>query len=176
MEEEPLDESIQLKTSKKRSQAQIAAFEKAQQKRLENAKLKKDAIDKAKKEIEEDIIAEQNKNAPTPVKQKKPKKEKDLIEPHTAEQEEVLPPKPKPKPPKKEPKVIYQDASESEEETIIVKKKKKKQPKIVYEDATDSEGDLEEVKPPPKPKAKKEPIVKEVKESQIIKTGFIKFF
>lgn len=176
MEEESLDESIQLKKSKKRTEAQIAAFEKAQQKRLENAKLRKDAIEKTKKEIEQEIIAEQKKNAPPPPKQKKSKKEKDLIEAHSDHDEEVLPPKPKPKPPKKEPKVIYQDASESEGETIIVKKKKKKQPKIIYQDATDSESDLEEIKPPPKAKAKKEPIVNQVKESQIIKTGFIKFF
>ena len=57
MEDDPLDDSIVLKPPKPRSAAQIAAFEKAQQKRLANALLKKQALEKAKN----DIVVEREK-------------------------------------------------------------------------------------------------------------------
>ena len=121
MEDDPLDDSIVLKPPKPRSAAQIAAFEKAQQKRLANALLKKQALEKAKN----DIVVEREKTK----KVYKPKAK--LEEEEEAEEKPAPTPTPTPlktdQPPvkkpliKKEPKIIYEE--DSEEDVVIVKKK-----------------------------------------------------
>jgi hypothetical protein len=110
---EPITEQSQslLKPKRVKSEAQQAVWKKAQETRLANAKLKKDALAKAKEEIE-------NK--------KKPKPDLPITEPI-------------PKPPlaKKEPKIIYENDSDDEPDVVIVKKKKKK--KIIYEESSSDE-------------------------------------
>jgi len=164
MEDDPLDDSIVLKPKKPRSAAQLAAFEKAQQKRLANALVKKAALEKAKN----DIVVEREKT-------KKVYKPKAKVE--ADEDEEKPAPKPEPTPTplktdqppvkkpiaKKEPKIIYE--SESEDDVVIVKKKKKK-PKVIYEESSSED---EEPVPRRKPAKKAEPVVAPVAIKPIIK-------
>lgn len=98
MEEPVADDSALLKPKPKREQSdkQKAVWAKAQQTRLGNAQLKKDALAKAKEDIE-------NK------KKKKPVPE--VVEP------EVLAKT------KAKPKVVYE--SDSDPEIVVIKKKKK---------------------------------------------------
>ena len=147
MEDDPLDDSIVLKPKKPRSAAQLAAFEKAQQKRLANALLKKEALEKAKN----DIVVEREKT-------KKVYKPKAKLEVEEAEEKPAPTPTPlkTDQPPvkkpiaKKEPKIIYE--SESEDDVVIVKKKKKK-PKVIYEESSSED---EEPVPRRKPAKKAE--------------------
>lgn len=171
MEDDPLDDSIVLKPKKPRSPAQLAAFEKAQQKRLANALLKKEALEKAKN----DIVVEREKTKK--VYKPKAKAEAEAEEPKV---EEKPAPEPTPTPlktdqppvkkpiAKKEPKIIYE--SESEDDVVIVKKKKKK-PKVVYEESSSED---EEPVPRRKPAKKAEPAVAPVYNP--VKVPIIKFF
>jgi hypothetical protein len=165
MEDDPLDDSIVLKPKKPRSAAQLAAFEKAQQKRLANALLKKEALEKAKNDIvverektkkvykpkakaeaeeeEEPKVEEKPKSTPTPLKTDQPPVKKPVL--------------------RKEPKIIYE--SESEDDVVIVKKKKKK-PKVVYEESSSED---EEPVPRKKPAKKAEPVVAPVAIKPVIK-------
>ena len=118
MEEKDLAEDenkIVLKPKKERSEAQVKAFEKAREIRLENSKLKKEKIAQVKEEVK-------NRNkvpAPLPVVStslplvKEPIKEKKVkpvpIEPESSDEEVVIVKK-------KKKKIVYQVESESEEE------------------------------------------------------------
>jgi hypothetical protein len=169
MEDDPLDDSIVLKPKKPRSAAQLAAFEKAQQKRLANALVKKAALEKAKN----DIVVEREKT-------KKVYKPKAIREAEATEEKPAPAPEPTPTPlktdqppvkkplPKKEPKIIYE--SESEDDVVIVKKKKKK-PKVVYEESSSED---EEPVPRRKPAKKAEAVVAPV--AAPVKVPIIKFF
>lgn len=118
---EPTDDASLLKPKPKRQQSekQKAVWAKAQQTRLDNAKLKKDALNKAKETIE------------------------------NAKNKIVLPTEKPPtilaKKPKQTPKIIYEEESEDEPQVIVVKKKKKKAPVIVQEESSSEE----DVVPPP---------------------------
>jgi len=117
----PTDDASLLKSKPKREQSdkQKEVWKKAQETRLANAKLKKDALAKAKEDIE-------NKKKPKPIIN------------------EVLPtPSPLASKPKKEPKIIYEQESDSEPEIVVVKKKKKK---IIYEEES-SEDEIPVPKP-----------------------------
>lgn len=109
MEEDLGKEGIELKPKKPRSEAQVKAFEKAREIRLENSKIKKEKIAQVKEEVK-------NRNKePKPVAKEEPK------------------PEPKPEPKKKHVK----EESESEEEVVVVKKKKKQ--KVIYVEESDEE-------------------------------------
>jgi hypothetical protein len=117
MEEKDLAEDenkIVLKPKKERSEAQVKAFQKARDIRLENAKLKKEKIAQVKEEVK-------NRNkvpTPLPVLEPEPKIEKELVK----------------------KKIIKQaDPESSDEEVVIVKKKKKK---IIYQVESESEEEV----------------------------------
>lgn len=111
------------KTKREQSEKQKEVWARAQKTRLENAKLKKEALAKAKEEIEN------KRYKPS----KKPVSEAEPSEPYA----------------KKAPtKVVYE--SDSEPEVVIVKKKKKKQ--VVYEESS-SESEPEPPPPPKKKKS-----------------------
>lgn len=123
-----------LKPKREQSEKQKAAWAKAQQTRLDNAAVKREAfaILKEAKDAKRELtiaktLAKQEKNI------------KKIIEESESE-------------------------SEEEQEVIIVKKKKKKpkpQPKIIYQEASSSE---EEEEPPPPPHTKPRPTKKVIKE------------
>jgi hypothetical protein len=139
------------KQKKPRSEAQIAAFEKARAvqaaKRDEKASAASGRApdpDKERKKIILQAVKEKLNGEP----------KSKVVEPETDEEseEEAPPPPPKKKsskkvvapPPvvkaKKEPKVIYQEeSSESEEEVIVVKKRKPKKKTIIYEESESEE-------------------------------------
>jgi len=170
MEDDPLDDSIVLKPKKPRSAAQLAAFEKAQQKRLANALLKKEALEKAKN----DIVVEREKT-------KKVYKPKAKLEVEEAEEKPAPKPEPTPTPlktdqppvkkpiAKKEPKIIYE--SDSDEDDVVIVKKKKKKPKVIYEESSSED---EEPVPRRKPAKKAEAVVAPV--AAPVKVPIIKFF
>jgi hypothetical protein len=108
-ETEPLE-----KTKKPRTEKQIEAFQKAQQKRVENAKLKNEKIALIKSGKDTTI--------PEPVKPLKPKP-KPIVE-EEEEEDEIVVVKKK----KKKPKVIYVEESESEDDAPVVVKRKKPTP------------------------------------------------
>lgn len=108
------------KPKRPQSDAQKAVWAKAQQTRLNNAKLKKDALNKAKEDIESAKAKASSPMSP-PVDLAKPKV-------------------------KSSPKIVYQEESEDEPEVIVVKKKKKKPP-VIYQEESSSE---EEAPPPKK--------------------------
>jgi len=121
MEEDLGKEGIELKPKKPRSEAQVKAFEKAREIRLENSKLKKEKIAQVKEEVK-------NRNKPTLEKEvlvkvdDTPKIKKELVEKKIIQEEsedEVVVVKRK-----KKPKVIYVEESDEEPEPVIVKKKK----------------------------------------------------
>jgi len=165
MEDDPLDDSIVLKPKKPRSAAQLAAFEKAQQKRLANALAKKAALEKAKN----DIVVEREKTKkvyiPKAIREAEEAEEKPAPTPTPLKTDQ--PPVKKPIV-KKEPKIIYE--SESEDDVVIVKKKKKK-PKVVYEESSSED---EEPVPRRKPAKKAEAVVAPV--AAPVKVPIIKFF
>jgi hypothetical protein len=122
------DEGIELKPKKPRSEAQLKAFEKAREIRLENAKLKKEKIAQIKEEVKN-----RNKAEPIPAKiEAKPvidettkiKKEKKIIE-EDSEEEVVVVKK------KKKPKVIYVEESDDEPPPTIIKKQKEPQQPVL---------------------------------------------
>ena len=145
--EDGADDAVLTKQKKPRSDAQIAAFEKAR------------AVQAAKRE-EKSVAA--SGRAPDPDKERKkiilqavkeklngePKSK--VVEPETDEESEEEAPPPKkpskkaaPPPPvvkaKKEPKIVYEESSESEEEVIVVKKRKPKKKTIIYEESESEE-------------------------------------
>ena len=117
MEEEHLAESIE-KPKKPRSEKQLAAFEKARAKRVENAKIKKEKINEIKEKAKNMLLIDEVKSTDKP-------DDKPIVK--TIE-------KPIIKKNKKKPKttIIYQDesSSESDEEVVIVKSKKEKKKSI----------------------------------------------
>jgi hypothetical protein len=144
------DAAVLTKQKKPRSDAQIAAFEKARAvqaaKRDEKATAASGRApdpDKERKKIILQAVKEKLNGEP----------KSKVVESETDEEsdEEVPPPPPKKshkkkvEPPpvvkaKKEPKVIYQEeSSESEEEVIVVKKRKPKKKTIIYEESESEE-------------------------------------
>jgi hypothetical protein len=128
------DLGIELKPKKPRSEAQVKAFEKAREIRLENSKIKKEKIAQVKEEVknrnkvvEKPLPVIEPKpepvKAPLPlVKDDTPKIKKQLVEKKIIQEEsedEVVVVKKK-----KKPKVIYVEESDEEPEPVIVKKKK----------------------------------------------------
>jgi len=117
------DLGIELKPKKPRSEAQVKAFEKAREIRLENSKIKKEKIAQVKEEVKNrnKVVEKPLPVEPEPVKAVKddtPKIKKQLVE-----------------------KKIIQE--ESEDEVVIVKKKKK--PKVIYVEESESEAEPEPV-------------------------------
>jgi len=124
---EDLEGMIETKTKKPRTQAQIDAFKKAQQIRLENAKKKQEVREALKGGTKVVLVKEKEKPAPEPEPEPEPKKEikekpknKPSAQPHNAgtaclgtkpvvegEREVIY---------KKKPKVVYISSSEEEEE------------------------------------------------------------
>lgn len=148
--EDGADDAVLTKQKKPRSEAQIAAFEKA---RAAQA-AKRDEKAAAASGRAPDPDKERKKIILQAVKEKlngEPKSK--AVEPDTEEESEEEEPPPPPKktskkvvapPPvmkaKKEPKVIYEESSESEEEVVIVKKRKPKKKKtIIYEESESEE-------------------------------------
>lgn len=146
--EDAADDAVLTKQKKPRSEAQIAAFEKARA--AQAAKREEKAVaasgrapdpDKERKKIILQAVKEKLNGEP----------KSKAVEPDTDEESEEEPPPPKkpskkvaPPPPvvkaKKEPKIVYEESSESEEEVVIVKKRKPKKKKtIIYEESSDSE-------------------------------------
>ena len=133
---EEIEEPIQ-KEKKPRTPAQVEAFERAQQKRKDNSKIKKEHDDAVRAEKTLQLIE----------KQKKTKDIHDKISSYKSEESEseeevVVKTKPKAKP-KKKTKIVYESSSESEEEVVYVKrsksKPKKSKKKIVYESESEEE-------------------------------------
>lgn len=127
-----------LKPKRERTQAQIDAFEKAKEKRMEYAELRKKGITEVKETYKKkhyvkkaDRVEEPKPVEKLPVETKpKPKAKKEKPEPKSESESEEEPVKvvEKPKKVKKQPRVIFQDAtdeSDSENEIIIIKKKNK---------------------------------------------------
>lgn len=124
------DLGIELKPKKPRSEAQVKAFEKAREIRLENSKIKKEKIAQVKEEVKNrNKVVEKPlpviEPKPEPVKDDTPKIKKQLVEkkiiqepPLESEDEVVVVKK------KKKAKVIYVEESDEEPEPVIVKKKK----------------------------------------------------
>ena len=116
MEEEHLAESIE-KPKKPRSDKQLAAFEKARAKRVENAKIKKEKINEIKEKAKNMQLIDEVKSIDKP-------DDKPVVK--TIE-------KPIIKKNKKKPKttIIYQDeSSDTDEELVIVKSRKEKKKSI----------------------------------------------
>ena len=133
---EEIEEPVQ-KEKKPRTPAQVEAFERAQQKRKDNSKIKKEHDDAVRAEKTLQLIE----------KQKKTKDIHDKISSYKSEESEseeevVVKAKPKAKP-KKKTKIVYESSSESEEEVVYVKrsksKPKKSKKKIVYESESEEE-------------------------------------
>lgn len=121
--EEDLGNSIELKPKKPRSEAQIKAFEKAREIRLENAKIKKEKIAQVKEDVKNRNKTEP-KDEPKVETKVEPKVEKTVALDETAKIKKQL----------KEKKII----EESEDEEVVVVKKKKK-PKVIYVEESDDE-------------------------------------
>ena len=114
MEEDLGKEGIELKPKKARSEAQVKAFEKAREIRLENSKIKKEKIAEVKEQVK-------NRNKTIPLVEQMPVDDT-----------------PKIKTELKEKKIIKED-SESEAEVVVVKRKKK--PKVIYMEDSESEAE-----------------------------------
>lgn len=118
MEDDLAKDEIVLKEKKPRSEAQVKAFEKAREIRLENAKIKKEKIAEVKEQVKNrNKVVEPIAVAQTP--EPVPKKEKKIIKEESDEEPEVVIVKKK-----KKPKVIYMEESDEEPEPQIIKKKK----------------------------------------------------
>jgi hypothetical protein len=117
MEEDLAKEGIELKPKKPRSEAQVKAFEKAREIRLENSKIKKEKI----AQVKEDVKNRNKVVAPVAVTlpKEEPKPEPKKIKEESESEEEVVMVKKK-----KKPKVIYVEESDEEPPPVIVKKKK----------------------------------------------------
>jgi len=149
--EEDLGNSIELKPKKPRSEAQIKAFEKAREIRLENAKIKKEKIAQVKEDVKNrNKVLEPTDKAPSaptvgrfassPVK---PPSTTGGVIGDTRQAEAMPALRPlvpyldetaKIKKQLKEKKII----EESEDEEVVVVKKKKK-PKVIYVEESDDE-------------------------------------
>lgn len=127
MEEDLGKDEIVLKEKKPRSEAQVKAFEKAREIRLENAKIKKEKIAQVKEEVKNRKKVGELKVPPTtpslPVEEPKINKARGhrgtavpLIEESDEEQVVVVKKK-------KKPKVIYIEESDEEPQQVIKKKK-----------------------------------------------------
>ena len=157
MEEDLGKDEIELKPRKPRSDAQVKAFEKAREIRLENSKIKKEKIAQVKEEVKNRNKVEKPMVAPTtplfqgqsqdlrPVEKPIPDKVRGhrgldrRDTPLTAvplkenvvlsdEEPDIVVVKRK-----KKPKVIYMEESDDEPEPVIIKKKKeepKEEPKV----------------------------------------------
>lgn len=155
------DDAVLTKQKKPRSEAQIAAFEKARAvkdaKRDERLTATGQAPDPDKERkklilqaVKEKLNGESKSKAPPVVDE--------TTEEEVSEEEAPPPPSKKTSkkavvaPPvvkaKKEPKIIYQESSESEEEVVIVKKRKKPKKKTII--IEESETEDEEPAPPKK--------------------------
>lgn len=148
--EDAADDAGLTKQKKPRSDAQIAAFEKARAvqaaKRDEKATAASGRAPDPDKERKKIILQAVKEKLNGEAKSK-------VVEPETDEEsdEEAPPPPPKKshkkkvEPPpmvkaKKEPKIVYQEeSSESEEEVIVVKKRKPKKKTIIYEESESEE-------------------------------------
>jgi len=117
MEEDLGKEGIELKPKKPRSEAQVKAFEKAREIRLENSKIKKEKIAQVKEEVKNrnKVGPSLSKEEPKPLEPAKKKQVKELSD---SEEEVVIVKK------KKKPKVIYVEESDEEPPPQIIKKKK----------------------------------------------------
>lgn len=122
MEEDLAKEGIELKPKKPRSEAQVKAFEKAREIRLENSKIKKEKIAQVKEEVKNRNKVEKTV-APVavtlPKEESKPEPKKKPVKEESESEEEVVMVKKK-----KKPKVIYVEESDEEPPPVIVKKKK----------------------------------------------------
>jgi hypothetical protein len=118
MEEDLGKEGIELKPKKPRSEAQVKAFEKAREIRLENSKIKKEKIAQVKEDVK-NRNKEPKPNKPEPVKEPKIEKARRAAVPLSDSEEEVVIVKKK-----KKPKVIYVEESDEEPPPQIIKKKK----------------------------------------------------
>lgn len=121
MEDDLAKDEIVLKEKKPRSEAQVKAFEKAREIRLENAKIKKEKIAEVKEQVKNRNKVEPPTTEPVPKKEKKIIKEissRDTPLESDEEPEVVIVKK------KKKPKVIYMEESDEEPEPQIIKKKK----------------------------------------------------
>ena len=131
MEEKALDESesegLQKKpvasAKKPRSKAQIEAFEKARAKRIENAKLKKEAIDDVKQKVKTRKDGENPFVESVKVEKKKPVQK---------------------------PKIEEPEESSDEEEEIVIKqvKKPKKKKRVITVVQSETDSEEEEERPP----------------------------
>lgn len=127
MEEDLGKEGIELKPKKPRSDAQVKAFEKAREIRLENSKIKKEKIAQVKEQVknrnkaEKPIVATTTPSLPV-VEQKKEKAKENVV--LSDEDPDIVVVKRK-----KKPKVIYMEESDDEPEPIVIKKKKE-EPKV----------------------------------------------
>ena len=109
--EEPITDDSLLKPKPKREQSekQKAVWAKAQQTRLDNAKLKKEALSKA---IEDIAKKKKPKEPPLAIEKAAPPPPKPKIVYESESDDEVVVVKKK----KKKPKVVYESEEESEEE------------------------------------------------------------
>lgn len=121
MEDDLAKDEIVLKEKKPRSEAQIKAFEKAREIRLENSKIKKEKIAEVKEQVKNRNKVGELKVPPTtplPVEVQKKEKVRENVVLSDEEPEVVIVKK------KKKPKVIYMEESDEEPEPQIIKKKK----------------------------------------------------
>ena len=160
-------ESALTKAKRPRSDAQVAAFEKAQATRQANLEVKKaSALAKVKAyntAEEKKLVLKAIKdklNGEAKPKKKVPEPEPEPDEGETTSEDDAPTPPPKANKkigkPKKQPTIIYESAteSESEPEVIVVKKKKPKAQKskaktVIVQEDTEEEDDYEPE--PPKP-------------------------
>ncbi len=139
MEDDLAKDEIVLKEKKPRSEAQIKAFEKAREIRLENSKIKKEKIAEVKEQVKNrnkvavlpPVAVAQTPSLPVEVQ----KKERVNIQSGYTLRENVV-------------------LSDEEPEVVIVKKKKK--PKVIYMEESDEEPEPQIIK------KKKEPVVQPV--------------
>ena len=126
-EEKETDDNVLQKPKKPRTAKQVAAFERAQQKRLESLEVKREQIKVKEDEIKEikktKPLTKAGEKIPKPAPVPKPKPVKD--ESDDEEEQQVIIVKKKPK--KKKPIVIYEDSESEEEEPIIKPPKLKRQ-------------------------------------------------
>ena len=117
MEEEHLGETSIEKPKKPRSEKQLAAFDKARAKRVENAKIKKEKIDEIKEKAKNMQLVDEVK-----VKDEKPNS---VAEDNSDTDTKIKVVKKQKKKPKT--RIIYQEeSSDTDEDLVIVRTKKEK--------------------------------------------------
>lgn len=137
MEEDLGKDEIELKPRKPRSDAQVKAFEKAREIRLENSKIKKEKIAQVKEEVKNRNKVEKPMVATTtpllPVEKPIPDKVRGHRGTAVPLKENVVLSDEEPDivvvKRKKKPKVIYMEESDDEPEPVVIKKKKE-EPKV----------------------------------------------